>query len=151
MEQVVAKKTFYIGPITITNTTTLKFVAINFINTISPVYTKIYFIDKILPKVISSTPFKNQENISRNSALTVKFSEKIQNSTNYKKITIKNVKTNKKISIIITIKNNTIYIQTKTPREAKTWYNIKISSSAIKDLTGNNLQKTYNFNFKTGK
>jgi hypothetical protein len=141
----------YKGPITITKTSTLKFIAIDFYNTISPVYTKLYIIDKILPKVVSSTPFKNQKNISRNSALTVKFSEKIQKSINYKKITMKNVKTNKNISITVTIKNNTIYIQTKTPREANTWYNINIPTSSVKDITGNNLQKAYNFNFKTGK
>jgi len=145
------KSILYKGPITITKTSTLKFIAIDTFGNISPVYTRIYIIDKILPKVISTTPCKNQKNVSRNNALTVKFSEKIKNSTNYKKITIKNLKTNKYVSITVTIKNSTIYIKTKIPLEANTWYNINIPASSVKDISGNNLQKAYNFNIKTGK
>jgi hypothetical protein len=98
------KSTLYNGPITITKTSTLKFIAIDIFGNISPLYIKTYSIDKTLPKVISTTPLNNQRNVSRNSVLTVKFSEKIQNSINYKKITITNLKTNKKIGIIVTIK-----------------------------------------------
>src|SRR5664280_1281435 len=75
----------YKGPITITKTSTLKFIAIDFYNTISPVYTKLYIIDKILPKVVSSTPFKNQENISRNSALTLNLVKKYKKALTIKK------------------------------------------------------------------
>jgi len=46
----------YSGPVTISSTETLKYLAVDLAGNQSPVYTQIYTIDKIPPKVLTTTP-----------------------------------------------------------------------------------------------
>ena len=46
----------YAGPIVITSTTTLKFIAVDLAGNLSPVYTQKYTIDKTVPRLISTYP-----------------------------------------------------------------------------------------------
>jgi outer membrane protein assembly factor BamB len=142
--------TKYSKPLTISSTTTLKYLAIDLAGNKSPVYTLKYTIDKIPPKVTVTTPANKKTNVSRTSTVVIKFSENIKASTYYNKITIKNLKTGKYVTISKTIKANTLTIKT-TKKSANTWYSVTLPKSAIKDLAGNNLTANYSFKFKTGK
>ena len=66
--------TKYTAPITITSTTTLKYFAIDTAGYKSPIYTQTYIIDKIPPKVISTTPVNNVLGVSLNSPIIFIFS-----------------------------------------------------------------------------
>ena len=90
---------FDTGPIVITSTTNLKFIAVNSSNSTSTVYTKTYTIDKIPPKVISTSPKNLAKNISRTATITLKFNENIKTSTYWSKIYVKNLNTGKIIAI----------------------------------------------------
>jgi parallel beta-helix repeat protein len=92
--------TKYTGYLTITSTTTLKFIAVDKIGNVSPVYTERYVIDKTTPKVTYTYPKNLRTGQSRTATLYLKFSEKIKTSTNWSKIYVKNLKTGRKVSII---------------------------------------------------
>ena len=79
----------YTGPITITSTTNLKFIAVDLAGNKSPVYSKIYTIDKTAPKITSTIPINNANNVSLTSAITIKFSENLVKGANYSKFTSK--------------------------------------------------------------
>ena len=51
----------------------------------SPIYTKIYTIDKIAPKVASTTPTNFKTFVSRTSTIIIKFSENIKSSSKNQK------------------------------------------------------------------
>jgi len=137
------------GPITITKTTILKYLAVDLAGNKSPIYTNTYTIDKIPPKVIKTTPINKRTNVSRISTIVLKFSENIKASTYFNKITIKN-SAGKILKLTKTIKGTTLSIKT-TKRTANTWYIVTIPRAAIKDNAGNNLATIYTFKFKTGK
>ena len=141
--------TIYKGPIIISKTTVLKYLAVDLAGNLSPVYSQTYKIDKIPPKVLKTTPTNKKTNISRISTIVIKFTENIKNSTYYNKITIKN-NAGKIVKLTKTIKGNTLYIKT-SKRSTNTWYTVTIPRAAIKDYTSNNLTTTYTFKFKTGK
>jgi len=141
--------TTYTGPITITKTTILKYLAVDLAGNKSPIYTNTYTIDKIPPKVIKTTPINKRTNVSRISTIVLKFSENIKASTYFNKITIKN-SAGKILKLTKTIKGTTLSIKT-TKRSANTWYIVTIPRAAIKDNAGNNLVANYTFKFKTGK
>ncbi|UTB32334.1 MAG: PQQ-binding-like beta-propeller repeat protein [Methanobacterium sp. ERen5] len=142
-------RTKYTGPITLTSTTTLKYIAIDLAGNTSPVYTQKYTIDKIPPKVTVTKPANKKTNVSKTSSITIKFSENIKASTNINKITIKNSK-GKTITLKKTLKGNTLTIKTAS-KSAKTWYTVTIPTGSVKDTAGNTLTKPYSFKFKTGK
>ncbi|UTB32380.1 MAG: chitobiase/beta-hexosaminidase C-terminal domain-containing protein [Methanobacterium sp. ERen5] len=144
-----SKSTLYSKPISITKTTTLKYLAIDLAGNKSPVYSQTYTIDKIPPKVTVTTPTNKKTNISRTSIVTIKFSENIKASTNINKITIKNSK-GKTLTLSKSIKGNLLTIKTAT-KTPNTWYTVTIPQNAIKDQAGNNLKTTYTFKFQTGK
>jgi PKD repeat protein len=138
----------YSGPIKITSTTILKFMAVDRANNHSPVYTKTYKIDKVAPIAVSSTPKDFGTGYSRTNAVSLKFSENIRTCTNWSKISVKNLSTGKTVTIKSkSIKNNTLYIQTVN-RLLNNWYLVFIPAGAVKDLAGNKGQNTY-FYFRT--
>jgi len=139
----------YTGPISITSTTTLKFLAVDKAGNKSPVYTAKYVIDKTRPGISAIYPKKSATGISRTNALYIKFTENIKASINWSKVYIKNLKTGKKIAVSKLIKNNVLYLKTGK-RSANTWYQIYIPASAIKDVAGNN-GIGYTWKFKTGR
>ena len=113
-------------------------------------YGSSFTVDRIPPKIGTTTPTNLKTKISRISTIVIKFSENIKNSTYYNKITIKNMSTGKTVKLTKIIKGTTLYLKT-TKRTANTWYTVTIPKAAIKDLAGNNLLKAYTFKFKTGK
>ena len=141
----------YSGPITISSTSTLKYLAVDIAGNQSPVYTQIYTIDKIPPKVSKTTPTNKKTNVSKTSTIAIKFNENITSSTYYKNIKVKNLTTGKYVTIHESISGNTLNIKTSKTRTKYDWYEIIIPKSAIKDNAGNNLAANYIFKFKTGK
>ena len=141
----------YTKPITVSTTTTMKFFAVDLAGNKSPIYMIRYTIDKTPPKVFSTTPTNMKTGISRTNIIAIKFRENIKASTYFNYITIKNLKTGKTVSISKSISGTTLNIKTIATRTANTWYLVTIPKSAIKDLAGNNLVKSYTFKFKTGK
>jgi outer membrane protein assembly factor BamB len=137
-------------PFTFSTTTILKYLAVDLAGNKSPIYTQIYTIDKIAPKISTTTPKYGATGISKTTTLAIKFSENIKSSTYYNSITIKNLTTGKTVSITNSISGTTLNIKTKTTRTANTWYQVTIPKAAIKDYVGNNLYATYTFKFKTG-
>lgn len=104
-----------------------------------------------VPRILSTKPMNLKTNISRISNIAINFSERIKRSTYYNYIKVKNLKTNRYVTISKTIRLNTIYIKTTLKRFANTWYQIIIPKASIKDYTNNNLMATYTFKFKTGR
>ena len=139
------------GPIAITSTTTLKFIAIDKLGNKSPVYTEKYIIDKTAPKITSTNPKSGATGYSRTASITIKFSENIKSSINWSKVYIKNMRTGKVAAISKSISGNTLTLKMSLRRYAYNWYQVYIPASAIKDAAGNNLAKSYVFKFKTGR
>ena len=146
------QQVLYTEPITVNSNTTLKFLAVDNSGYMSSVYTETYIIDKIAPKVTSTTPTNKKTNVSNNTTIKIKFSENIKYSTYYKNIKVKNPTSGKYVTIHESISGNTLNIKTSKTEQNINWYEIIIPKAAIKDNTGNNLiTSTYTFKFKTGK
>ena len=140
--------TKYTKPITVNSTTTLKYLAVDSSGNKSPVYTQTYTIDKVAPKVSKTNPTNGKTGVSKTASLTVIFSKNIIKSTNFNKITIKDLSTNKYVSITEIISGNILTLKTKT-MAANNWYYVVIPANAIKDQAGNPLKAGYSFKFKT--
>ena len=106
--------TQYTAPISIAWTCNLKYNAVDMANNPSSIYSKTYSIDKIAPKVSSTTPTNGKTKVSRTSSIVIRFSENIYATTNWSKIFVKNVNKNKKISISKKLSKNTLTIKTST-------------------------------------
>lgn len=146
-----ASSKLYTGAVTITSTTTLKFIAIDGLGNKSPVYTEKYTIDKTAPQVAATSPKNGAIGYSRTGTISIRFSENIKTSINWSKVYIKNLKTGKTVAVSKWISGNHLYIQMNLRRYAYNWYQVYIPASAVKDSLGNNLAKAYTFKFKTGK
>ncbi|WP_052374291.1 Ig-like domain-containing protein [Methanobacterium sp. SMA-27] len=142
--------TKYTAPITIKATTTLKFFAKDLAGNKSPIYSRTYTIDKVAPKVSSTSPANKATGVSLTSPITINFSEKILAGTNYSKIYIKNLITGKIVSISSkTLSGNILNIKMAKSRLHNDTYQVYIPSGAIKDIAGNNMAVVYTFTFKT--
>lgn len=141
--------TKYNGPLSITSTTTLKFIAVDAAGNKSPVYIAKYTIDKIPPKKVSVYIKRYASGYSRSGTITLKFSENIKTGINWSKVIVKN-KYGKIVSITKWINGNTLYIKTNSKRSSYSYYTVYIPKSAVKDSAGNNFAG-YAFRFKTGK
>lgn len=140
----------YTGAITISSTTTLKFLAVDAVGNKSPVYIMTYKIDKTAPKVSSTSPKSGATGVSRTSTIAIKFSESVKASVSWSKVYVKNLSTGKVVAISKWISGNTIYIKMTLNRYAYNWYQVYIPSSAVKDSAGNNAAG-YTLKFETGK
>jgi hypothetical protein len=141
--------TKYTTPLSITTTTVLKFIAKDLAGLYSPVYTQKYTIDKIAPKVSTTTPTNLKTGVSRTSTIVIKFSENIKSGTYFNNIILKNLTTGQTVTTTKTITGNILNIN-HTTLSANTWYQVIIPAAAIKDIAGNNLATTYTFKFETG-
>lgn len=145
-----SKSKLYTGPITISSTTTLRFIAIDTVGNPSSLCTEKYTIDKVKPTVVSTSPKNGATGVSKTATFAIKLSENIKSSTNWSKIYVKNLRTGKVVSITKWILGNTLYINTTGNRSSYTWYKLYIPASAVKDYSGNNMG-SYTLQFKTGK
>ena len=144
----------YTGPITISSTTTLRYIAVDLAGNTSPIYTTKYVIDKVAPTVKSTNPKNGATGVARSTSrtITITFSKniKLYNKSLWSKIYIKNSK-GQKISISKYINGNKLTIKINTKKTANTWYTVYIPAGAISDSVGNKLKKAYTFKFKTGR
>jgi|GEM_PF-3578912 len=141
----------YTKPIKITSTTTLQFIAVDTELNKSPVYTNIYTIDKIPPKIIATKPINKSNHFSLTAPITIKFNEKISKGTNFSKIYIKNLNTGKIAKSTVTrLSGNTITLKMTKSRLSHNTYRVYIPASAIKDRAGNKNTR-YVLKFKTRK
>ena len=106
-----SKSKLYTKPITISSTSTLKYVAIDAVRNISSTYVQNYVIDKTAPKVVSTIPSNNAKGVSLTSVITIKFSEKISKGTNFSNIYIKNMTTGKITHTTTTLSGDIIKIK----------------------------------------
>ena len=139
----------YTGPISITSTTTLKFLAVDKAGNKSPVYTQIYTIDKTAPKVTSTIPANGATRVSRTATISIRFSESIKASTNWSKIYMKNLTTGRLVTITASISGNTLYIRMRLNRLPNNNYQIYIPAGSVKDNANNNLAASYTFRFRS--
>jgi hypothetical protein len=141
--------TKYTGYLSISSTTTLKFIGVDSEGNVSPVYTEKYVIDKTAPKVTYTYPKNLSTGQSRTATLYLKFSENLKASTYWSKIYVKDLKTGKKVVITKYIKGNILYIKTNYKRASLRIYQVYVPYNAVKDFAGNNLVKTFAYKFKT--
>lgn len=138
----------YSNPITISQTSNLNYYAMDQANNPSPVYSEHYTIDKIAPKVSTTTPAYKKTKVSKTSSILIRFSETVSASTKWSGIYVKNVNKNKKISISKSLSKNTLTIKT-SKRSSKTTYQVYLPGGSVKDTAGNNLAVHYSTTFKT--
>jgi len=100
------------------------------------------------PKVSSTTPTNLKTGVSRTATIVIKCNKNIKSSTYFSNIKVKNLATNKYLTITKTITGNTLYLKSTT-KSANTWYQVTIPKAAIKDFTNKNLYTAYVFKFKT--
>ena len=98
-----------------------------------------FTVNKIVPKVISTSPTNNAQKVSLTSPITIKFCENILAGVNYSKIYVKNLNTGKVVGITKTISGNTLTIKQSLSRLANDTYEVVIPYAAVKDSNGNNL------------
>ena len=107
-------------------------------------------IDKVAPKVSSTSPLNNSFGVSLTSPITIKFTETITSGINYNNIYVKNLNTTNIVPITKTISGNILTIKQTNNRLLNNIYQVYIPSGSIKDKSGNNLAATYKFKFNTG-
>ena len=142
--------TQYEGPITVTNTTTLKYIAVDTNGHKSSVYTQTYILDQTAPKLIVTCPENGSIGISRTKTISIRLSEDILTSVNWSNVIVKN-KYGQTCKITKWTSGNHIFIKTNSKRSSYSYYTVYIPASAVKDYAGNNLVESYVFKFKTGK
>ena len=142
--------TKYTGPITISSTTTLRWIAVDLTGNKSPVYTQKYTIDKTAPRITYTYPRNYATGVSRTCTIAIKFSENIKWSIYASKIKVLN-KYGRAVSIKKWISGNTLYIKTTYKRSSYSYYRVYIPYAAVKDYAGNQFRTGYSFKFKTGR
>ncbi|WP_424715157.1 chitobiase/beta-hexosaminidase C-terminal domain-containing protein [Methanobacterium sp.] len=138
--------TQYTKPITISTTSTLKYLAIDLASNKSPIYVQNYL---ITPTIIKTNPKYDAINIPLTTPLTITFSENIIKAINYNNIYVKNVNTGKLVQITKTLSKNKLTIKMTKSRLHNDKYIIYIPKDAFKDLGGNQTV-AYTIKFKTG-
>lgn len=109
----------------------------------------IYMANIAPPKVVSTTPAKYQVSYSRTGLISIKFSSNIKASTYYNYITVKTL-AGTSTSITKAVNKNYLFIKNNIKRSPYKWYTVTIPANSVKDYSGNYLQATYSFRFKTG-
>lgn len=141
----------YSKPIKITSTTILNYMAIGTQLEKSPLYSKLYIIDKIPPRVTVAKPINNSKHFSLTSPIKIYYNEKISKGTNYSRIYIKNLNTGKIAkSTVKNISGNVLTLKMTKSRLSQDTYQVYIPTGAIKDAAGNKNSK-YTLKFKTSR
>ncbi|MFA6308226.1 MAG: Ig-like domain-containing protein [Clostridia bacterium] len=104
--------------------------------------------DKTAPVYKSASPRNNQENIERNTKISINFNENIYNGKNFTGIKIKNLFSQKCISISRSISKKQILIKHTYFLTYDTIYVLTIPANAVKDKAGNLLKKAKTISFR---
>ncbi len=144
-----SKSTLYTKPITISSTSTLKYLEIDLASNKSSINVQNYVIDKVAPTIVKTNPKYNAIDVPLTTPLTITFSENILKGINYNDIYVKNVNTGKLVQITKILSKNTLTIKMTKSRLHNNKYIIYIPKDAFKDLAGN-LTAAYTIKFKTG-
>ena len=107
-----------------------------------------YTINKIPPKIKTTTLTNNSKGVSLTTPITIKFSETILLGNNYNNIYVKNLNTGKKVHITKNQTKNTVTIKQTKSRLHQDIYLIYIPQGAFKDKAGNPTA-AYQYKFKT--
>ncbi len=106
--------------------------------------------DTTPPTITSTNPANNTTGISLTTPITITFSENITTGTNYTGIYIKNLTTGNIVSIASkTISGKTLTLKMTYSRLSKNTYMVYLPAGAVKDTTGNSLNTSKTFQFKT--
>jgi hypothetical protein len=141
----------YSKPIKITSTTLLNYMAIGTQLDKSPLYSKLYIIDKIPPRVTAAKPTNNSKHFSLTSPIKIYYNEKIGKGTNFSKIYIKNLSTGKIAkSTVTSLSGNVLTLKMTKSRLSHDTYQVYIPTNAIKDTAGNKNTR-YVLKFKTSR
>lgn len=127
----------YNGPISINNTTTLKFIALDDEGNLTDVETEIYTMDTTAPTITSTTPANGATKITDAKTITVTFSEAIQQSGSFWIELINSSKT--AIPFTTSIDGNVLTI-TPTIDLTEDRYKVMLHTGCITDLAGNMLK-----------
>ncbi len=127
----------YSGPISITNTTTLKFIALDNEGNLTDVKTEIYTLDNTAPTIMSTTPTNGATKITDAKTITVTFSEAIQQSGSFWIELINSSKT--AIPFTTSIDGNVLTI-TPTIDLVEDKYKLILHTGCVTDLAGNMLK-----------
>ncbi|NYB28168.1 MAG: Ig-like domain-containing protein [Methanobacteriaceae archaeon] len=141
------QSTLYTTPISITQTTTLKYITVDEEGNNSPVQTKTYTIDTTPPTVTSVDPTNNKVINVANKALVITFSENIKAGSAFTSIKVTNpdgVSVKPLYKVIngktLTLTRNGNYINGLT-------YTITLPTNSITDTAGNTLKTAYTSKF----
>jgi len=140
--------TVYTGPISINETTTLKFMAVDNLGNTSPAQTEIYTIDTTQPTITSVNPANNMVITVANKAIVITFSENIKAGSAFTSIKVTNpdgVSVKPLYKVIngktLTLTRNGYYINGLT-------YTITLPTGSITDTAGNTLKTAFTSKFK---
>ncbi len=128
--------TVYTGPITITNTTTLKYTAVDAAGNWAQTQTQTYTIDTVVPTVKVVDPINSASNVAVNKVITVTFSEPIKAGNDW--IELKN-NNGTSIPINWSINGNMLTIKTNSTLTHGIKYTLLIHTGSVTDLVGNNV------------
>jgi PKD repeat protein/methionine-rich copper-binding protein CopC len=125
--------TLYTGPISINETTTLKFIAVDDTGNISPEQTEIYTIDTIAPTATVFDPVNGQTNIAADKTIKVTFSEDIKKGHMWIELL------NSELTAIpfTTTINGKVLTVAPTSNLAESLYTLWIHTGSVTDLAGN--------------
>lgn len=127
------QSTPYTESISITKTTTLKFITVDNEGNTSPVQTKIYTIDTVKPVISSTDPKNGATNVATSKIIKVIFNENIKKGSNL--IELKNSK-GKTIPFTTAISGKVLTIK-PTNNLSESLYTLVIHSGTVTDLAGN--------------
>ncbi len=99
------------------------------------------------PYVVRTSP-SNMKTVSRTATIYLKISENVYRNVYWNKIYVKNLHTHHLIHISKSISGHIIIIKT-TKKNPRTWYQVMVPRSAVKNSAGNKLPAAYKFRFKT--
>ena len=134
----------YTGTITVANTTTLKYLAVDGVGNQSPVYTQSYVIDTTAPSVKSVDPVKNAVNVVVDKVIKVTFSEAIKAGTSWFEL---KTSSGAVVQFTSSINANVLTITPKALTRG-TKYALILHTGSVTDLASNNLAY-YGTNFVT--
>ncbi|HEY3375067.1 MAG TPA: Ig-like domain-containing protein [Candidatus Aquicultor sp.] len=141
----------YVGvPININETATLKFMAVDVAGNQSPVYSETYTIDGTPPKVANTDPTDGATGVLLEPKITVTFSEPVQASDTYDKITL-TTKEGKSVDFTKDIADGKLIIQPKSNLATNTHYVVTVPGGAVMDIAGNGFAEQYALSFITAK